>query len=186
MDEIIQIKCPFDGAVLSVKNFPGIEMKNVTCPICKNKYPFTKFTRVVRKAAQEDDCTHYGPNVPASNPGNSAKCTSVGTLREESRGMIFYLRPGRNVIGRQAMKSKADVQIYTGERMELSREHLVIDVVMDERKGYVHYLSLYKAQVNPTFIGNNRIYFGDQVELRDGEVINLPGISIKFEIASQE
>ena len=46
MDEIIQIKCPFDGAILSVKNQPGIETKNVTCPACKHKYPFTQYKRV--------------------------------------------------------------------------------------------------------------------------------------------
>ena len=27
MDEIIQIKCPFDGAILSVKNQPDIDKK---------------------------------------------------------------------------------------------------------------------------------------------------------------
>lgn len=27
MDEIIQIKCPFDGVILSVKNQPDIETK---------------------------------------------------------------------------------------------------------------------------------------------------------------
>lgn len=46
MNYVIKIKCPFDGAVLSVKNQPGIERKSVTCPVCRNKYPFTRYTRV--------------------------------------------------------------------------------------------------------------------------------------------
>lgn len=32
MDEIIQIKCPFDGAILSVKNQPDIETKKRHMP----------------------------------------------------------------------------------------------------------------------------------------------------------
>ena len=59
MDEIIQIKCPFDGAVLSVKNQPGIESKNVTCPICKHKYPFTQFKRVTSNVNNNDPDTEY-------------------------------------------------------------------------------------------------------------------------------
>ena len=62
MDEIIQIKCPFDGAILSVKNQPGIETKNVTCPACKHKYPFTQYIRVGPTVNNEDPDTEYPNN----------------------------------------------------------------------------------------------------------------------------
>lgn len=63
MDEIIQIKCPFCGAVLSVKNIPDIESKNVTCPICKHKYPFSQFKRVTTSNTNDDPETEY-PEYP--------------------------------------------------------------------------------------------------------------------------
>lgn len=42
------IKCPFCGTPLSVKNIPGIEKKNLTCPVCKCKAPFTSFKSAVK------------------------------------------------------------------------------------------------------------------------------------------
>ena len=33
MNDLIQIQCPGDGAILTIKNQPGLENKNVTCPV---------------------------------------------------------------------------------------------------------------------------------------------------------
>lgn len=208
MDEIIQIKCPFDGAVLSVKKQPGIESKNVTCPVCKHKYPFSQFKVVVKNANNEDSKTEY-PNRPSASDdrtsyGNGDDNTQyagkedgrtvinwernliVGKLAVIGTGISYQLKPGRNVIGRKASNSTADFQIDTAEKRNMSRDHIVIEVGKVPGKGFVHYLSLYKEKVNETFVGNERLLFGDRVILHHGDVIKLPDAGLKFEIPDSE
>lgn len=201
MDEIIQIKCPFDGAVLSVKNQPGIENKNVTCPICKNKYPFSQFRRVTQNPGYEDPATHYpGSNEHATGIFDNHtryahdEKTQVGdlpnfTLGKVSvvgRGQSFQLRPGRNVIGRKAQKSEADFKIDTADKRSMSREHIIIDVKKVPGKGFVHYLSLYKEKVNSTYLGNEQLFYGDCIVINHGDIIKLPDATLRFEIPDDE
>lgn len=191
MDEIIQIKCPFDGAILSVRKQPGIETKNVTCPICKHKYPFTQFKRVY--SAPDNDETDYRRGAVCQNNNCEEKTEirqpvnfSLGKVVLVGSGLSFQLRPGRNVIGRRGQKSVADFQIDTAEGRAMSREHVVIDVKRLSGKGFVHYISLYKEKVNKTFIGNEPLLYGDCIVLNDGDVIKLPDATLRFEISDGE
>lgn len=185
MDEIIQIKCPFDGAILSVKNQPGIETRNVTCPICKNKYPFSSFKRVAPSTPSDDSSTQY--------PGQD-DCTSfapqqnniIGRIVVEDSGRTFQLKPGRNIIGRKGQKSTADFQIDTAEKRAMSREHIVIEVKKMPAKGFVHYISLSKEKVNRTTIGKSQLLYGDCLILNHGDIINLPDASLRFELPDDE
>ena len=197
MDEIIQIKCPFDGAVLSVKNQPGIESKNVTCPICKHKYPFTQFRRVYQTNSNEDPDTEYpgGEEEKTSYAysGSSNEETDIGQmnftlgkLKILGGSGSYQLKPGRNVIGRRGQKSEANFQIDTGEKRSMSREHVVIEVKKVPGKGFVHYISLFKEKVNKTYIGNEPLIYGDCVVLAHGDVIKLPDANLKFEIPDDE
>ncbi len=193
MDEIIQIKCPFDGAILSVRHQPGIEGKNVTCPICKHKYPFTQFKRVSPGAASpgfapscaDDEPTSYafkGASADSEADANSV----IGRLLLAGTDTCYQLQPGRNVIGRRGRKSEADFQIDTGDRRTMSREHVVVDVRRVPEKGFVHYVSLFKEKVNPTSIGSEPLYYGDSVILAHGDVIHLPDADLLFEIPDDE
>ena len=189
MDDIIQIKCPFDGAILSVKNQPGIESKNVTCPICKHKYPFTQFKRVDKTVNTGDDPdTEYpggnGHNDEATDLGQLN--FTIGRLKVSGAGTTFRLKPGRNVIGRKATKSGADFQIDTGEQRAMSREHIVVEVKKVPAKGFVHYLSLFKEKVNKTWLGNEQLLFGDVIVLNHGDIIKLPDATLIFEIPDDE
>ena len=194
MDEIIQIKCPFDGAVLSVKNQPGIETKNVTCPICKHKYPFTQFKRVFKSSssANEDPATEYPENgghtcYPNGDDTNYGEMNfTLGKIKLLDSGLSFQLKPGRNVIGRKASKSAADFQIDTADKRAMSREHIVIEVKKVPAKGFVHYLSLFKEKVNKTCIGNEPLLYGDCIVLKHGDIIRLPDATLKFEIPDEE
>ena len=192
MNEIIQIKCPFDGAVLSVKNSPGIETKSVTCPVCGNRYPFTQFRRVVPGAqgGGHSDETHYpgSANVPRPDDDHThiahpseQKKGPVGRLKLMPMGPVYQLKEGRNVIGRKATKSSASIQIDCKGNLGMSREHIVIDVI-PTAKGYQHVVALYKELVNPTFIGSEPLYFNDQFVLEPGMTINLPGAPLRFEL----
>lgn len=197
MDEIIQIKCPFDGAVLSVKNQPGIETKNVTCPICKHKYPFTQFKRVYKTSAGSGDIdTEYPEYEERTNyayDGGSGEKTelgdmnfTIGKVKLIGSGISYQLEPGRNVIGRKGTKSSADFQIDTDEKRSMSREHIVIEVKKVPAKGFVHYISLFKEKVNKTYIGNEPLLYGDCIVLNHGDVIKLPDADLKFEIPDDE
>lgn len=197
MNEIIQIKCPFCGAVLSVKNQPGMESKSVTCPVCKHKYLFTEFKRVSGGGSSDDDDTDY----PGGNGGDDDNTryddddkTSgllnpnlvLGKLVVVGTGTSFQLRPGRNVIGRKAQKSAANFQLATGESRAMSREHIVVEAKRVPGKGFVHYLSLFKEKVNDTFHGNEQLLFGDCIVLKHGDIIKLPDAKLRFEIPDDE
>jgi hypothetical protein len=184
MDDIIQIKCPFDGAVLSVKYQVGIEEKNVTCPVCKNKYPFTKYKRVTPAAQMQEGATEYPHWKSQEEPATELPQENaiVGRLVSENPYISFQLKPGRNVIGRKSVNSKADCQVDTGESRMLSREHLVIEVKRVPTKGFVHYVSLYKEKVNKTYVENELLQYGDCLVLRHGDVLKLPDVTFKFEL----
>ncbi len=177
MEEIIKIKCPFDGAVLSVKNFPGIENKSVTCPICKHKYPFSQFKRVVEKPQDVEETDHT--QLPSVN-------YHIGKLLHVESGASYNLRPERNVIGRKSLKSTADFMLDTGDKRAMSRSHLVVEVKRDPVKGFVHYVSLFKEQVNKTSINNMPLLYGDCVILENGAVLHLPDGTLKFRILDDD
>lgn len=196
MDEIIKIKCPFCGTVLSVKNQPGIEKKHVTCPICKNKYPFTEFKRVSPGATynnEEPDTEYPETDDTIRHSGNDKTETqlpqmnfTLGRLKVVGTTTVFPLRTGRNVVGRKSEKSQADFKIDTAEKRAMSREHILIEVKKLPVKGFVHYVSLYKKEVNKTFIGNEPLVYGDVLILGHGDVIRLPDATLKFEIPDDE
>lgn len=189
MEELIKIKCPYCGAVLSVKNQAGIVSKSVTCPICKQKSPFKDFKLIVDKIGEEhtqypgEDCTRVADlGMDSGGSGN----LTLGRLKVMPSGPSYRLRPGRNIIGRRATQSTADFQIPMEESKRLSREHLVIEVKKIPGKGFVHYASLCKQKVNTTFIGNEQLEYGDCVVLNHGDVIKLPDVNVKFEIPDEE
>lgn len=195
MEEVVQIKCPFCGAVLSVRPQPGMEDKLVTCPVCKQKHTFKEFKRVTVNPSNAASDTQYSDRMGQVNSysqpddGNTEIAGMnfiLGRLRQHKTGMMYQLKPGRNVIGRKATKSEADIMIETGGSRVMSREHIVIDVRKEPAKGIVHYLSLYKEKVNPTFIGKEPLRFGDSIILNHGDIIRFPDTMLRFEIPDNE
>lgn len=194
MNEIIQIKCPFDGTILSVRNQPGIERKNVTCPICKNSYPFRDYRRVM-----PGEQVRRGPTPPpmpgaggygGQDDGGHTEIPQlnmiIGRVTVEGRGSSYQLKPGRNVIGRQAQRSQADFMIDTGESRQMSREHIIIDVANEPGRGFVHRVSLFKERVNDTFVGKDKIFYGDRMVLNHGDMIRMPDAVLRFELPEED
>ena len=187
MNDIIQIQYPGDGAILSIKNQPGLEHKSVTCPVCKQSRPFTQYKRFVPKT---EECTDYpnkhgGSNHQHGNTENTNYAMEnlcIGRLTVTATGKKYSLQPGRNVIGRKSSASEANIQIETGESRRMSRMHLVIEVVKVPGKGYVHQASLFKDKCNATYINSAQLEPGDCIVLHHCDVLRLPDVDLKFEI----
>ena len=110
----------------------------------------------------------------------------MGKLKVEDFGVSFRLKVGRNVIGRKATASTADIQIPTAGGKHMSREHLVIEVKKVAGKGFVHYASLYKEKVNVTTINDELLEYGDSIVLKSGDKLKLLDVTILFEIPDDE
>lgn len=186
---LIKIGCPNCGSVLSVPPQPNIESKNVTCPVCKNRAPFTSYK--LKSAAPSGDATSYGQR--GSQPVKSGRTEiqygklnlNTGVISVPSMSLAYPLRKGRNVIGRKGAESSADFQIPAASK-RMSREHLVIDVEFDKTVGYRHIASLYKEKVNDTFIGADKLEYGDRIVLTHGQTIKLPDLDIRFTIPDSD
>lgn len=185
MKDIIKIGCPICGSVLSVQNQLGIESKNVTCPVCKHKSPFSAFKKIVDKEEPteypEQEATRYEEETQINEGPNF----TLGKLIIPALNISFQLKPGKNLIGRKASGSAVPYQIPCSTK-RMSREHLVVEVKKLPGKGFVHFVSLYKQHVNPTFVGQNKLEYGDCVVLHHHDVIHLPDVDARFEIPDEE
>lgn len=189
MENLIKIGCPICGSVLSVQSQPGIESKSVTCPVCTNRSPFIKFKKIASydehtEYPDHDDHTQYGNNEDTEGPIAGVNWT-LGKFYIPSQNISYQLKPGKNIIGRKANGSSAQFQI-TCPSKRMSREHLIIEIKKVPGKGFVHYASLYKEQVNATFIGNNQLEYGDCLVLNDKDIIKLPDVECRFIIPDED
>ncbi len=170
--DIIKIGCPVCGTILRVKNVPGIEAKTAICPVCKTSSPFTAF-KIVRDGGEPTEV-----NIGQEN-------RTIGELRLAGTERVFPLAMGRNVIGRQADGNTATIQIPEPTR-RLSRRHLVIEVKEVPHRGILHCVSLFKEQVNPTFVDDTRLEFGDSLVLASHARLRLPQVELLFVIPDED
>lgn len=191
---IVKIKCPQCGAVLSIRNMPGLETKSVTCPVCQYKGRFTSFKTYAARQAEgtdygQNDRTRYGgPGYrerEATDYGDGLNILP-GQLRVLSTGQAFKLQMGTNVVGRKASQSSATIQLPTDGSKRMSRNHLTIEVKKEPGKGAVAYASLYKPNVNKTYINDEELMYGDIVQLHAGNIISLPDMKVKYEIPDDD
>ena len=183
----MKIKCPNCGAVLVLKNGTNLEGKKLKCAACKETAPYHLFKPVVYRQEEHTEYPEeYGTPDSSENSARSNNYT-LGQIRILSSDLpVFRLKVGKNVIGRKANVSTADIQIPMGENKRLSREHLVIEIKKIPERGFVHYASLYKLKSNATFINESLLEYGDCAVLQNGDVIKLPDVSIRFEIPDED
>ena len=171
MENILVVGCPVCGAVHRVVAAAGMEGKSLTCRRCGTRQPFVKYRPIAQRDAE-------------TSVGTSEACSS-GVLECPSLGLSFQLKEGRNVIGRKAESSKADIQLPCRGRLA-SREHVVIDVQGSPSEGYVHQVSLYKEKVNKVLVGSASLGWGDILVVSDGDRITIPdepsGIELRLVI----
>lgn len=185
----ITIKCPYCASILSIVDQPNLDNKLMKCPVCTKTSPFKSYIRMENRNSEKTDYrprdTEYGEKTTL-HENNILILGELHVVNSDTQN--FRLKMGKNIIGRKADSSKADFQISVKETpSRLSREHLIIDVNRVEGKGFVHTISLYKQQVNDTFVNDEKVYYGESLILHHGDVIKLPdGISIKFIISDSE
>lgn len=192
--EISRVKCPHCGSVLTIKShyLNVVGDKKLKCPTCQEISLLSQFVRLSSDNQSEESVYK---NSPHNSNGSMAHENTVlrerskeqpknenviGVLKIKGSNDIYQLLEGRQIIGRQASSSQAQIQINTGDARRLSREHLVIEVQSDVQGGFRHIASLCKEKSNATFINNDKLEFGDRVILRNGDIIRLPDIIMVF------
>lgn len=203
-----KIQCPHCGYKLVVdfksKEHSNMENVKITCPICNVSSPYSSYKKLDEtecvnkdgtnlngnkdktKYKAEDPETDYLNTVPNVNLGYAPV---IGELKIGSNANTIKLKEGRNVIGRKASSSKANIQIlHKTEKSRISREHLVINVKkMKSGNCYVHALTLYKDCVNDTFYNDILLKYGDSYFLKNNDIIKLPDdVIVEFVVADDE
>lgn len=194
-EETINIKCPECSSPLTIKVLHGIEAKSIKCPICGHINKFVDFP-IIKPYRDEVTTYHKGDDRDNTiiNYDDDGECTMVEKPSVQSMGKIdvlgtnlqFQLREGCNVIGRQASASTADFQIpLPSDNRKISREHLVVNV-SKVGKDFEYTVSLYKKQVNDTYVNGVLLQYGDNVVLNDRDIIQLPDRKLQFIIPDEE
>lgn len=161
--EIKKVQCPVCGVILQVKNSQNEAVKDFFCPGC-NASLSVRF---------------QGVEVAKSHtriPDDKKKATSLPFLI--SNGQVFELSLGRNIVGRKADSSVADIQIKTDDRL-ISRHHALITVEQDPSGRYIAMLSNYKNK-NLTRVNGLDIIGNDEVILEEGATLLMGATVITF------
>lgn len=199
MSEKIIIKCPKGCGYETTVDFKeDLLKKPLRCPNCKRSSPFTEWMSVEPVVPEEpiDPEVPVVPEEPVGSDGSVAPLSPVipvapssetlGRVEMLSTGAFCFLRPGKNIIGREASSSAADIQIpdVTGKR-RMSREHLVIEV--NTENGYTQYYAyLYKPQVATTFVNDVELQYEKKTLLKDGDVIRFYYEALRIHIPAQD
>lgn len=199
MNQFIRIKCPFCGAVLKVRQQPGLERASITCPVCKRKSLFSGFQKVVEHGndgpgsrgyqGQSEETELPGGGESGSEDTETGKpvASYIGCIVEKS-GKRWTLHPGVNTIGRklQSPPQQVDIPItdYTGEK-KMSRCHAKIDVVRLANGAYKHIIYNWQNK-NATSIGGDVMESADRIVLHNGMVVKLANVDVRFVIEDPE
>ena len=174
LPQTINIKCPSCGVVLRVTNSKNEAEKHFSCPKCGKRIvvPFYKL-RVEDGETQLDG----NPVAQATQIGNANMQESCHLT---CNGKDYPLPIGRNVVGRKASTSSADVQVETDDKF-MSREHMVINVRRLPDGGIKVDVSNYKNK-NSTRVNDLLLQSGDAIVLHDGDTIQMGSTIMAFHI----
>ncbi len=177
MNEKIKLKCPLCGAILKVRAVRDIEKRNIPCPVCNSKSLFTEYKRVTETARVESDdsSTEIAGVMGVLTP----KSDKIGYIVLMGSDKKYQLELGRNLIGRMASSSTANIQIDTTDRT-MSRAHSIIEVIKLESSGKHIYHFFNSNNKNETFVNDQKVENDDKFVLNGGEKIKMGGVIISF------
>lgn len=167
MGELIIIKCPKCGKHFALTQEPLNPSVKVRCLACHQYTPYSELRPVQEPAVEPAEQIEQETIVQQPVP-QLPVLRLLTPLSEE-----YQLKLGRNVIGRSAATSQADIQIGTAQMKHISREHAVVDV-KEEMGSYACYFSLFKQTLNDTYVSDKKVSFGDSIRLCHGDRLILP------------
>lgn len=90
--ELLRIKCPNCGAVLTIKKIAGLETKSIPCPVCKkaSKYIDYKVPKQQYTPPNENDDTTMGDETHIDHSKNQ----SIGKLQKIGTSHMYTLLLG--------------------------------------------------------------------------------------------
>lgn len=163
--EIKKVKCPQCGVVLEVKNSANVAIKDFVCPGCGAGLRVRFGIDQIIEEPVEDSTRLVQP------------ITVQGPVLV-SNGKFFELHLGRNIIGRKADSSVADIQIATDDKL-LSRHHALISVESQANGSLRVTLTNYKNK-NITRVNGLILVDDDVVVLSDNSTILMGATTMIF------
>ena len=176
-----RVKCTNCGAVLSVRNSKNEELKIITCKVCKTQL-IVKFPPIAKEPLEA--------KTVLANPSSGEATTVLGAGLSQSgdtqyvpkpniqkqyylflNGKRYPLSAGRNVVGRKASSSDAQVQIETSD-LYMSRRHICIEVIRLTDGSTKVFVSNDKNK-NSTYVNGSKLNTGDRVVLTNGTQIKM-------------
>ena len=168
MSQLVIITCPKCGKHLALKREPAHPDSLVRCLACSESTPYSKFS--LAQLAVEPAPVILTPSLRLLSPSER----------------VFDLKIGRNIIGRNAATSKADIKIDTADLRHISREHAIVDVEEESGK-YTCYFSLYKKESNDTYVLDKKVVYGDKVCLNHGDILRFPdNVTMIFDMTDKD
>ena len=175
------VKCDSCGLTLNVPQKNNDPVRIIRCPNCSHQL------RVEFGPQSEDSGeTVYGGGKTnnrqsqASEAGATIyaqkKIISKGMLKCD--GKLYPLHIGRNIVGRKAPSSEADVQIDSIDR-RISRQHAIIKMTRVADGTLRTLISCTKDRLT-TIVGGQSLSVGDEVILTNGINLTLGQTSLVY------
>lgn len=202
---IIKIKCPLCGTSMRIMNNNFSNDKRIKCLGCKQVLTFSEFTQLPlnntevnssdnektripspsnitsqnASISEETLIKSVSSDIPNLKVGYSAGKAIIGSIIEQSTSKKYFLKEGKNTLGRKSISSFVSIPIDTNDRY-MSRNHLTIEVI-NGGKEYIHIAYNCKDDVE-TYINNKVLSVSDQIVLENGDSIQMGDTKFKFEL----
>ena len=171
---MISVQCPHCHVGLKVdeSKLPA-NIQTFACPKCKNLLSVSSVLSSKRKKEGDSETELLSP-ICFNQTGKL-----IVVENQLSPAQTIYLSPGVNIIGRKSTTSNTPTSIQTADR-QMSRSHIIIDVIKDKNNRYKHYLSDNKS-INQTLYNNNCLEQGETIILKDKDEILIGQTLLIFE-----
>lgn len=166
------IICPICKSTLNVNNSKNEHVKIIKCPVCASQLR-VKFE--MEETADDDSDTDYSSfNTDKTIIPDKLMFSKAYLVFEGTR---YELSEGRNIVGRKAKSSTADVQIDSGD-LYMSRSNSVINV-RKTNMGLVVSVANCENK-NPILVGKVKLQDNDEFALKNGDTITMGRTILKL------
>jgi len=179
MDKLV--KCDSCGLTLNVPQRNGEPVRVIHCPNCSHQLrvefdPQPKDSSETVYGGEMADNRQMQPSESGDTAYAQKKNVSKGML--SCNGKLYPLHSGRNVVGRKAPSSEADVQIDSIDR-HISRQHAIIKMTRVADGTMRALISCTKDRLT-TIVGGQSLTVGDEVVLTSGITVILGETSLVY------